>query len=323
MQIQYIHISDILAEESRFSLKDVLFYPDGDDTVLERHLKAYGILTPVTVLQDGSGRYHLIDGLQRVRYAEDADMLEIGSVVLPGTVSIEEVITLILNDKRSIITESMMNKICFVSFAVTLKAPEEWIVKDLCRALALKPHRSMLEECERMGALPYELKSFCHEKKFSLKQILNLSHHPEDLLMQLMSWRQVLQLSASVLDEIASNLKDYLRINNIVMKEFIYDAEVENIIDSDLSPRDRTDRLRKLISARRYPVLSEVNERIERAVRRLDLPEGVGVSWDRTLENKGVNIAISIKGPDEWDGLMKSIDTVEIKKIIGDILDEL
>jgi len=107
------------------------------------------------------------------------------------------------------------------------------------------------------------------------------------------------------------------------MKEFIYDAEVENIIDSDLSPRDRTDRLRKLISARRYPVLSEVNERIERAVRRLDLPEGVGVSWDRTLENKGVNIAISIKGPDEWDGLMKSIDTVEIKKIIGDILDEL
>ena len=147
--------------------------------------------------------------------------------------------------------------------------------------------------------------------------------HIEDLLVQLMSWRSTRQLTASVLDEIASNLKDYLRSNDIDMKAFVKDEEVVNIIGSDLSPRDRTDRLRKLISVRRYPVLSEVNERIERAIRSTGLPEGVVVSWDRTLENKEVNIDILVKDPDEWDRVIKSIHTEEIKEIIGDILDEL
>ncbi|MEE9524302.1 MAG: ParB/RepB/Spo0J family partition protein, partial [Thermodesulfovibrionales bacterium] len=303
MSVRSIQTDDILIDESRFNLKKALFGIEESDSSLTRSLEEFGILSPVTVFRDRSGGLHLIDGYRRVRFAIDSGLSAVEAVVLPDPTVVEEIISMVLYDKRSIITESVMNKICFVTFAVSLEAREEWILKDLCKALALKPHRSMLEECERMSALQQELKSFCHEKKFSLKQILNLSHHPGDLLMQLMSWRQVLSLTASVLDEIASNLKDYLRSNDIDIKVFVSDAEVEAVIDSDLSPRDRTDRLRKLISARRYPVLSEVNKRIERAVRRMGLPGGVVVSWDRTLENKGVNIDINIKGPDEWDSV--------------------
>jgi hypothetical protein len=304
-------------------MNKILFGDDKPDRDLTRSLQQFGILSPVKLFSDSTDNIHLIDGFRRARFALETGLSSVEAIVLPASTGIEEMISMILYNKRSMIEESAMNKVCFISYAVSQKTSEEWILSNLCKILELKPHSSTLKECERIGAMPGELKRFCHDKKFSLKQILNLTHHPEDLLMQLMEWRDVLQLTASVLDEVASNLRDYLKSNNIDMETFVNDRQVIGIIDSGLSPRDRTDSLRKLISSRRYPVLSEINERIERAIRRMDLPDGVVVSWDRTLENKEVRIDILIKDTAEWKRVICSLHTEEIKGTIGEILSEL
>jgi hypothetical protein len=323
MSIQYIQTDNILVDGSRFNLKKALFGIEESDPALTRSLQELGILSPVTVLKDSSGRYYLIDGFKRVRFALDTSLSAVEAVVLPDSTVVEEVISMILHDKRSIITESVMNKVCFVSFTVALKATEEWILNDLCKTLELRPHRSILEECERMSALPHELKSFCHEKKFSLKQMLNLSHHPEDLLMQLMSWRQVLQLTASVLDEMASNLRDHLRSNDITIDEFSSEREIEELIGSDISNRDRTERLRSIIRMRRFPVLTEVNDRIERVINELGLPGEIEIVWDKTLENRRVEFRIHVNNAVQWEEIMDAMRSPAVESALNRILDQL
>ena len=51
--------------------------------------------------------------------------------------------------------------------------------------------------------------------------MLNLSYHPQDLLTQLVKWKPSIQLTASILDEIASNLKDYFKRENRSINDFI------------------------------------------------------------------------------------------------------
>jgi hypothetical protein len=164
---------------------------------------------------------------------------------------------------------------------------------------------------------------FCHEKKYSMKQILNLTHYPVNLMKQILEWKGILQLTASVLDEIASNLGDYLKSENKGIEDFVNEDEVQEIVQSDLSPRHRTERMRRLIYGKRFPTLSSVNHRIAQTVDNLDLQPSVNIRWDRTLENKNMELTINIKDANQWPEVLKKINSEEVKKAVQDILDEL
>ena len=47
------------------------------------------------------------------------------------------------------------------------------------------------------------------------------------------------------------------------------------------------------------------------------------MSWDRTLENKNVNLSINIKDPQQWPLLLKKIKSEEVRKALRSILDKL
>lgn len=323
MPVQSIRIKDILIGESRFSLKEFLCGPDTHEICPEDSFKELGILYPVVVYEDRDGQFHIIDGKKRVAFAEQTHTKKINAVILPGTTPVTDIITFILCGTRNEIEQSIINKVQFVCFAVSLKAPESWIVNSLCPALGFQSYSKFLEDCRRIRNLPSVLKSFCHEKKFSLKQILNLTHYPEDILLQLMRWRADVQLTASVLDEIASNLRDYLKEQNKAVHDFIEENGIQKIILSSLSHRDKTERLREIIRLKRFPILSEVNTRMESTVEGLKLSREISIGWDRTLENKNVDITVHLRDVKKFDGLLDKLNSREVKKAVEDLLDEL
>jgi hypothetical protein len=318
-----ITINDILVEESLFSLKGFLFESDLHKASTEDSFKHLGILNPVIVCHDKDKIFHLIDGKKRIQFAQQSQTEKISAIVLAGSTPVTDIVTLILSDRRSEIGQSIINKILFICFAVAVSAPESWILNSLCVQFGFKPYIEFLKDCDRINNLPEEIKLFCHEKKFSMKQILNLSHYPEDILLQLMRWRSGIQLTASTMDELASNLKDHLRTQKRTINDLASENEVQEIILSSMSPRDKTESLRKLIHAKRFPVLSEINTRIEEKVSQLNLPKNISVNWDRTLENKNVDIVIRLHDNDKFEGSLKTLDSLDVKKAVKDILDEL
>jgi hypothetical protein len=266
---------------------------------------------------------HLVDGKKRAEYAKQSDERMIRAMVLPDTTPVTDIVSLIHCNKRNDIESSVMNKVQFLCFAISMNVPESWILKVLCVPLEFKPHTEFLRECERIFHLPIELRQFCHEKKFSLKQLLNLSHYPPDVLSQLIQWKSTLQLTASTLDEIASHLKDYLRVTNKRIKDFLAEPEVEDIFESSLSQRDKTEKLRQLLYLKRFPTLSAVNANIRGIIKQLHLPKEIQVTWDGTLENKNVDVTININDPQKWQPVLDTLASPDVKKAVQSILDEL
>lgn len=322
MAIESIDINNILTDKSRFSLEDKIFLSTRLCFYTESFDKL-GILTPVIVQQDGNGLLHLVDGRKRIQCAVQNGMTSVSAVVLPVDTPVIDIITLILYDKSGDVGASVMNRVQFISFAVSLGAPEKWVLESLCVLLELKPHSGTLSDCGRINALPKELKHFCHEKKFSFKQLINLASYPDDLLGLLVEWNSVLQLTASTMHEIASNLRDWLRSNNKNAYDLMKDIEISEILGSSMDPRDKTDRLRSLIRIRQFPVLSAVNARIEKAVSDLKLPKEIGIKWDKTLENKNAALSVNINDPKKWQGILNKLGSKEIRDALEDILSEL
>jgi hypothetical protein len=323
MSVQNIKLKEVLVDDSRFSLKDYLFEFAPEQTCHITSFDAFGILDPIIVYNDDKKRLHLVDGLKRVQFAILNKEAMIQATVLPASTPVTDLITLILCNKRYEIEYSTINKIQFIYFATSLNAPEAWIMNSLCIPFEFKPHRDFFRECERINNLPKELKLFCHDKKFSYKQLLNLTYHPKDLLSQLIKWKSVLQFTASTLDEIASNLKNYLKRENKNISDFLSEQDIQELFDSSLAPREKTDKLRHLIHLKQFPVLSDKNVKIQKAVDALKLPKGVQVSWDKTLENKNINLSVNISDPLKWRGVLDTLSSDEVKKTIESILDEL
>lgn len=321
-------ITDVVTDQ--IEIKKSLFIPHSIFTdegcnaaLLNRSLNTLGLITPLTLYEDSSGLLHLVDGKRRLQYARHQGINRIQAVILPKETPWEEILWLVFSNKREDIQRSVMNKVGFIGFAASLGVSESWIVNALCKPLELKPHRSFLKEAERINTLPIDLRYLCHQKRFSLKQILNLTYYPEDLLLQLIAWRDRLQLTASTLEEIASNVKDYLKGNDLSLYEFISEPSVQEILDAPLSPSIRTQRLRYFIHTRRYPTLSRMNKEIEERIGQLRLPPNFRIEWDRTLENKRIDIEIQLQSPDQWPPLREQLMTEDVGTVIRDILDTL
>lgn len=318
-----INVKDILIDDSRFSLRDYLFEFNPEQTCHITSFDAFGILDPIIVFRDDKRQYHLIDGRKRTQFALLNGEIMIRATILPETTPVRDLITLILCNRRYEIEYSTINKIQFIYFAVSLNAPEPWILQNLCIPFEFKPHREFFRECERIYNLPRDLRLFCHEKKFSLKQLLNLTFHPRDLLEALIKWKPDLQLTASILDEIASNLKDYLKRENKKIADFLSEPDVQELFDSSLAPREKTEKLRRLVHLKQFPILSEKNSKIQKTVDALELPKEINVNWDRALENKNINVSVNVRDSSEWRIILDTLKSTEFKKAMEDILDEL
>ena len=320
MTTDNIDIKNILTDKSRYSLKDILF--SSEEHSYNDSFEKLGIVNPIIVWREGES-FHLVDGGKRIKFGKQKGMIVTDAVVLPENTLVTDIITLILCDKREDVGSSVMNRVQFICFAVSLNAPEEWMVESLCAPLGLKPHPNTLRACEEIIAMPKELRLFCHDKKFSLKQLINLASYPDDLLGFLVEWSSTLHLTASTMDEIASNLRGWLRSKNKSVDDLMNDAEIREILDSSMDPRDKTGRLRDIIHIRQFPVLSGVNSKIEKSVSNLKLPKEIGIKWDRTLENKKLGIFININDSRMLEEMVDIIGSEKVRAVLKEILDEL
>ena len=323
MSIQQVNINNILIDNSWFSLEKYLFESREAQSFLVNSLDQSGILYPVVIYKDNKELLHLIDGRKRLQYAKQNNIQKINATILPEATPIADIIILILCNLRNHIESSIINKVQFICFAKSLNIPESWLLETLSVPLGLKTDAEFLSVCKRIYNMPGKIRIFCHEKKYSLKQLINLTCHSDNLLEQLAEWKSILHLTASTLDEIAVNLRDYLKAENRNMEDFLKEPDLLEILDSSLSPRDKTEKLRQLLYLKRFPTLSNVNNKIRDTIKKLNLPEQIIIKWDNTLENKNVDLNIHLNDPEKWNRLLDTLNSKEIKDALGLILNEL
>lgn len=323
MSIQQVNINDILIDNSRFSLEEYLFESCEAQAFLVSSFDKSGILYPVVIYKDSKGLLHLLDGRKRLRYAKQNNIQKINATILPEATPTTDIIIFILCNRRNHLESSIINKVQFICFAKSLNPPETWLVETLSVPLGFKPDAGFLNNCKRIYNLPGKIRIFCHEKNYSLKQLINLTSHSDNLLEQLAQWKSTLHLTASILDEIAVNLRDYLKSKNKNLEDFLKEPDLLEILDSSLSPRDKTEKLRQLLYLKRFPTLSNVNNRICDTIEKLNLPGQITIKWDKTLENKNVDLNINLNDPKKWDRLLDRLNSKEIKDALGSILNEL
>lgn len=324
MTFQHLPSHRVRGTESRYCFCQVTDW-DAEDSALiplRSSIQKLGILHPLLVHPIGE-TFHLVDGFKRAAIAPALGIERLPCHLLPEGISPEEILEILLVEHRPRICATFASKARFIGFALGLGIGKEPLVQRFFPWLGLQEHEAVLRKVEAITRLPEEVLGFCEEKGFSMRQCDQLTRYPRDLLLAMFSWRDAFSLTASIVEELLGHLHDYLRGTDQSLPDFLGDPEVQTLLASPLRPQEKTERLRALIRARRYPLLMETNRQLQRIRAQMDLPRNVELDWDPTLERREVQLVLKLREPEEWEETLQGLQDERIAQGICHLLEVL
>ncbi len=295
----------ILVEESPFYLEGCIFKDEESSSE-----NAY-IIRPPLLYRDRNSKLHLLDGTLKDPKAK------IGALVI-ASVPEEMVFLFLLDIKREIIFSSAINRLLYLKKAHDFLKDEK-TVQTLAPLLKLPGNEPLVEIASRLTGLPIEVRRFLHGRRFSYRQIKHLMVVPEGILSTLVDWQHTIHLTARVFEEFALVMRECLLRDEMELEEFVDETGIKEILLLDLPPRRKTEMIRDVLERRRYPSLTEINQKIEGILREMNLPEGIQIDWDRTLEERGIKILLRVRDPEDLRTLLQRLGSCEMEKPLKEI----
>ncbi|MCP4696925.1 MAG: hypothetical protein GY862_08765 [Gammaproteobacteria bacterium] len=314
---QYLNLADIEISGSRYRFIQSAGWDGG---VLARSLAEIGLLTPLLVHCYG-GRIHLADGFQRAACARELGWSEISCRLLPDETALETLLDIVLHEQLSPVLASTAGRVRFIRWSLGLGLPEKRLQEKFFPPLGIEPHQRLLRQYLAVAKLPEQVLNFCEAKRFSLKQCVHLTRHPQALLEQIFHWN--LSMSASILTELLESFRHYMRVQELSQDELIQDPGFREILDARISSQERTNRVRAWIRTRCYPMLSEIRLRMEETRRHIALPDNVALQWDESLERRELRFNIRIREPEELDAVFSELQKPHILPYISRLFEDL
>ncbi len=324
MEVIVIPLHQVRVKKSKYLFLQVAGWNNEDNklSALANSIKSTGIQLPLLIHKSGD-EVHLVDGFKRAVVAKSLEIENIPCCFLPEDISLRDVLAFLFIEQNELIISSLVTRARFVAFAQKQGLDNTTLLEYYFPLLGLKSHAAVLKKLKAIDKLPQKVLDFCDEKHFSMRQCSSLTRYPSDLLSQVFSWKDELYLTASMAEEILTNLKDYLRGTGISLAEFVDDKEVKDLSNSSLSSQERTRRFRSLLKKRRFPILTDVNIKMDHIRKQISLPDNIKLSWDPTLEKRELRLALTIHEPEDWDNNLKVLKKVSLKQGIADMLKDL
>ncbi|MBT6120398.1 hypothetical protein HOH45_02910 [bacterium] len=216
----------------------------------------------------------------------------------------------------------------FEDFVNNERLSKESLFKEIYPLLNLQAFNHRPEKLQKLTRLSDELLSYCHSKKFSLKQIQLISQIDKKIMDYVLSINTKTPVSASIFIQWVQTINDCLIQYSWTMEKFISHMETEGFdtVQPTSAPETKKDtgftldialfknELKKL----RYKTLYDYNKVIEEKVDDLNLPNDTNIKWDERCETPGFSLTFNVKSKTDLNNCLTSLkDPACQKKLIS------
>ncbi|RKZ46864.1 MAG: hypothetical protein DRR00_23140 [Candidatus Parabeggiatoa sp. nov. 3] len=317
-----LSIDDIKHQDSAFYLMGKIV-TDDFHTILAQSLSELCFLQPLLVYQDQQGAYHLLDGFSRLAIAKKQALTTVPCHILPPETALTTLLNLLLIEQYTTIQSSLIGRIDFIALALARGMDRARLCRDFLPRLDFQGHEKVLRQCEAISHLPKEVLDFCQEKNFAMRQCLALTRQPKTLLQEVMTWREQLNLTASIIEELLSHINDLLRSRAQDMATFMASKEIAEILNSEYPKQEKTRLLRQLLKNWRYPILSEAQNNLQTIYQHMPLPEETLLKWDESLERHELTLQLKARSVNEWQQRIGALQNQSVIEGVEQLLRQL
>ena len=309
--IQTIPISHIDLTDETFSVN---FMPDLQK--LRSSVAQIGVIQPVLLRKKPDG-YQILCGFRRISIVQELGGSDILSVVLDeGEKDDLHLFSISLHDN---LTTRGFNPI---EIAIALdKLVHRFqidpivVVKDFLPLFSLEPNEKILNTYLSLARMEDEVKGYVLKEEVSRSNIRRLSALTSDDRIAFLTLVSTLKLGENRLKEMLTLIEEMCQRDRLMVIGIVHRPEIQVVLSQkELTPSQKTERVKKLLMDLRYPRMHEMEERFEKKRRDLNLPSNVSLHHPPSFEGKGLRIEFQIETMEEYRSILSFLSLLPDKK---------
>ena len=131
-----------------------------------------------------------------------------------------------------------------------------------------------------------------------------------------------MKLGENRLKEILTLLEEITQRDGLTIKEITQQPQMKAILSQrELTPSQRSERVKKILMALRYPRMHQKEKEFEERIKALDLPAMVSLLHQPFFEGKGGRITFQFETMEEYKAILSSLSQLVDKKEFEEMLE--
>ena len=309
--IQKIPLGQIDLADETFSVN---YMPDLQR--LRSSIEEMGLIQPV-LLKRKLNKYQIISGFRRISVMKELGKLEIESMVVEEKETNElGLFSLSLHENLTTRGFNAVEKAIALNKLIDrFQIDPSVVIKNFLPSLALEPNEKILNTYLSLAHMEDDIKQYVLREEVSRSNIRRLSALTSDDRRAILSLVSPLKLGENRLREVLAFLEEISRRNRWRARDIVERPEIQAILSQEeLTPSQKTDRIKKVLMNLRYPKMRRLEEEFEKKRRDLNLPSKVLLHHAPFFEGKGLRVEFQFETMEEYRSLMKALSILADKK---------
>lgn len=280
------------------------FRSPGDLSGLQRSIKMSGIRTPLYVIPKRDG-FQLFSGFRRLQCARELNIPFIPAVVVQPDEIIQK-FQAVLCEQLTMSGLNLIEKARVLRILGELECPFQKIKTDFFPVLNLPPKKPIMVEVMELTDLHPDVQKYIEKYDLNLRFIFpfrTLNFNAQEFFAGL---GLSLTIRGLELAEIIDKTQDIAKRDNLTVEAVYLELGLPEILSrEDMTRNDKIQEIKERLKSRRFPKLTEWNERLTKLNEEISIPDIMRLQWDHALEKPGVHIQTRISSNDHIQDLAK------------------
>ena len=316
--IEKIPLQKIDLSDETFSIN---YMPDLQR--LRASIKEIGLIQPV-LLKRKLNAYQIISGFRRISAMKELGKLEIESRVYEEKETDEfRLFSICLHENLTTRGFNAVEKAVALDKLIDrFQIDPSVVIKNFLPSLALEPNEKILNTYLSLARMEDDMKQYVLKEEVSRSNIRRLSALTSDDRRAFLSLASPLKLGENRLREILTLLEEISRRNRWRTSDIVARPEIQAILfQEELTPSQKTDRIKKVLMNLRYPKIHRLEEEFEKKKRDLNLPSRVLLHHHPFFEGKGLRVEFQFETMKEYRSLLGALLNLADKKAFEELVE--
>jgi ParB/RepB/Spo0J family partition protein len=289
---------------------------------LRSSIKAVGLIQPV-LLKEERGGHKIVCGFRRISVLQGLGISEVDARVVSAQ-EMDDLQLFSIALHENVATRGLNN----VEIAVALdklvhrfQVDPKVVVASFLPLCGQETNEKILYTFLSLAAMEESVKKYIIKEGVSRSNIRRIAALSRDDREALLSLVAPLRLGENRLREILTLADEISRRGHRPVREIVACPEIQEVlVHKELTPSQKTERVKKTLANLRYPRMHELEERFEHQKRKLDLPPSLSLRHQPYFESKGFKMEFEFKTLEEYESILSSLSLLSGKKEFKELL---
>ena len=318
--IQGIPLEQIDLSDDTFSVN---YLPDLQK--LRSSIEQIGLIQPV-LLRKKEDHHQIICGFRRISLMRELGKSEIESKVVEEKEMDEfQLFSLSLHENQTTRGFNTVEKaIALDKLIHGFKIDPAEVIQTFLPFLSLEPNEKILKTYLSLAQMEDEIKAYVLKEEVSRFNIRKLSTLTPENRLAVLSLISSLKLGENRLRETLTLLEEISRRNQCEGRDIVRRPEIQEILSQkELTPSQKTERVKKVLTGLRYPKLNQLEEAFEKKRKDLNLPSNILLHHPSFFEGKRLRIEFQFETLDEYRTVLKSLSSLSDKSEFEEMIQKI